>query len=154
MADSTAAVAKKPAGLEGVPAFQSRLCFIDGKAGRLVYCGYEINDLVGRWVADRSVAEVMDTLGPTAANVPCSPVYGVSDLLTHPHLLARNMVVRLPHAKLGELTVPGVVAKLSDTPGAVHRLGPELGEHNQEIYETLLGLERPQVDALRTAGVI
>src|SRR5438270_2963070 len=46
VADSTAAVAKKPAGLEGVPAFQSRLCFIDGKAGRLVYCGYEINDLV------------------------------------------------------------------------------------------------------------
>ena len=96
----------------------------------------------------------MDVLGPAAANVPCSPVYGVSDLLAHPQLLARDMIVRLPHAKLGELTVPGVVAKLSDTPGAVHRVGPELGEHNQEIYEGLLGLERPQVDQLRAAGVI
>jgi len=47
-----------------------------------------------------------------------------------------------------------VVAKLSATPGSIHRLGPDLGEHNQEIYEGLLGLERPQVDALRTAGVI
>jgi len=64
------------------------------------------------------------------------------------------MVVRLPHPKLGELTVPGVVAKLSATPGSIHRLGPDLGEHNQDIYEGLLGLERPQVDALRTAGVI
>jgi len=124
-----------------------------GAASRLQH-GDEINDLVGQWVAARSVAEVMETLGPAAANVPCSPVYGVSDLLTHPHLLARNMVVRLPHPKVGELTVPGVVAKLSATPGSIHRLGPDLGEHNQEIYEGLLGLERPQVDALRTAGVI
>ena len=56
--------------------------------------------------------------------------------------------------KLGELLIPGVVPKLSGTPGTVHRPGPDLGEHNTEVYEGLLGLEPPQVDALRTAGVI
>ena len=124
-----------------------------GAAARLEH-GAEVNDLVGAWVAEHSAAEVMEALGPEAANVPCAPVYGVGDLIAHPHLVARDMVVRLPHPKLGELVIPGVVAKLSRTPGAVHRLGPELGEHNVEVYEGLLGLERPQVDRLRAAGVI
>ena len=124
-----------------------------GAAARLEH-GAEVNDLVGAWVAEHSVAEVMQVLGPEQANVPCAPVYGVDELVAHPQLLARDMVVRLPHPKLGEVVVPGVVAKLSHTPGAVHRLGPELGEHNKEVYEGLLGLERPQVDRLRIAGVI
>jgi len=124
-----------------------------GAAARLEH-GAEVNDLVGAWVAEHSAAEVMEALGPEAANVPCAPVYGVGDLIAHPQLVARDMVVRLPHPKLGELVIPGVVAKLSRTPGAVHRLGPELGEHNVEVYEGLLGLERSQVDRLRDAGVI
>src|SRR6185369_252375 len=59
----------------------------------------EINDLVGAWVAERTVAEVMDALGPARANVPCSPVYGVDDLVDHPQLVAREMVLRLAHAQ-------------------------------------------------------
>src|SRR4029077_6810968 len=90
----------------------------------------EINGIVGEWVAGRTVAEVLDALGPDGANVPCSPVYGVDQLLAHPQLIARNMVERLPHATLGEVVVPGVVVKLSESPGAVDRIGPELGEHN------------------------
>src|SRR5207302_4364020 len=110
-----------------------------GAAGRLERSA-EINELVGAWVAERTLEEVTDALGPARANVPCSPVYGVAELLRHPQLLARDMVVRLPHAKLGEVAVPGVAVKLSDSPGAVSRLGPELGEHTQEIYAGLLGL--------------
>ncbi len=114
----------------------------------------EINGIVAEWVAQRTVAEVLNALGPEGANVPCSPVYGVDELITHPHLLAREMVVRLPHAKLGEVAVPGVAVKLSATPGSVHRLGPELGEHNTEIYEGLLGLAQADLARLRAAAVI
>jgi formyl-CoA transferase len=64
------------------------------------------------------------------------------------------MVVRLPHATLGEVVASGVAVKLSDTPGAVRRLGPELGEHNVEIYEGLLGLAPDEVARLRAAEVI
>ncbi|HUE29796.1 MAG TPA: CoA transferase [Verrucomicrobiae bacterium] len=124
-----------------------------GATGRLERSA-EINDLVGAWVAERTVEEVTDALGPARANVPCSPVYGVAELLRHPQLLARDMVVRLPHAKLGEVAVPGVAVKLSDSPGAVRRLGPELGEHNQEIYAGLLGLGSEELARLRAAEVI
>ena len=102
----------------------------------------------------RTVADVMEALGPARANVPCSPVYTVDELLRHPQLLARDMVVRVAHAKLGEVTVPGVTVKLSDTPGAVHRLGPELGEHNAEIYQGLLGLGADELSRLRAAEVV
>jgi CoA:oxalate CoA-transferase len=114
----------------------------------------EINEIVGAWVATRTVAEVTEALGPAAANVPCSPVHTVAELLQHPQLLARDMIVRLPHAKLGEVAVPGVPVKLSDTPGGVARLGPELGEHNAEIYEGLLGLGPEELQRLRAAEVI
>jgi crotonobetainyl-CoA:carnitine CoA-transferase CaiB-like acyl-CoA transferase len=114
----------------------------------------EINEIVGAWVATRTVAEVTEALGPNAANVPCSPVHTVADLLHHPQLLARDMIVRLPHAKLGEVTVPGVAVKLSDTPGGVARLAPELGEHNAEIYQGLLGLSAEELMHLRAAEVI
>ena len=96
----------------------------------------------------------MDALAPARANVPCSPVYGIAELLRHPQLLARDMVVRLPHAKLGELVVPGVAVKLSDSPGAVRRPGPELGENNEEIYAGLLGLGAEELMHLRAAEVI
>src|SRR5207245_973621 len=124
-----------------------------GSSGRLERSA-EINELVGAWVAGHSVEEVTDTLGPARANVPCAPVYGVAALLRHPQILARDMVVRLPPAKLGEVAVPGVAVKLSDSPGAVRRLGPELGEHNEEIYAGLLGLGAEELMHFRAAEVI
>jgi crotonobetainyl-CoA:carnitine CoA-transferase CaiB-like acyl-CoA transferase len=112
----------------------------------------EINAVVGEWVAPRSVEEVVAALD--AAGVPCSPVYTVDRLLTHPQLLAREMIQRLPHPTLGEVVVPGVPTTLSDTPGSITRLGPALGEHNQEIYAGLLGLTTTELDRLHNAGVI
>ena len=124
-----------------------------GATGRNQHNG-EINGIVGEWVAGRTVADVLDVLGPDGANVPCSPVYGVDELVAHPQLLAREMLVPLPHAKLGTVTVPGVAVKLSDTPGAVRRLGPELGEHNAEVYREVLGLDADEIARLRAAEVI
>jgi crotonobetainyl-CoA:carnitine CoA-transferase CaiB-like acyl-CoA transferase len=114
----------------------------------------EINDIVAAWVAERTVGDVTDALGPTRANVPCSPVYGVDELVAHPQLLARDMIVRMPHPKLGAVTVPGVAVKLSETAGAIRRLAPDLGEHNDEIYRGVLGLDDGELTRLRAAGVI
>jgi crotonobetainyl-CoA:carnitine CoA-transferase CaiB-like acyl-CoA transferase len=124
-----------------------------GARGRLQR-NVEVNGIVGAWVAERTVAQVTEELGPERWNIPCSPVYTVDQLLAHPQLQARDMIRRLPHPKLGEVTVPGVAVKLSDTPGAVERLGPEIGEHNAEIYGELLGLEPAELERLRAAEVI
>jgi CoA:oxalate CoA-transferase len=114
----------------------------------------EVNRLVGDWVAQRTVAEVMSVLGPEGANVPCAPVMTVDALLTDPHLRAREMVVELSHPKVGGIPMPGVPFKLSESPGNVEHLGPELGQHNDEIYRGLLGLSQEQIVRLRAAGVI
>lgn len=124
-----------------------------GVGGRVRHSD-EINDLVASWVAARSVAEVTTALGPGGAGVPCSPVYTVDRLLEHPQLLARQMLERLPHPELGSIVVPGVVAKLSETPGAIRRLGPALGEHNAEVYGEMLGLGSEEIARLRADGVI
>src|SRR5262249_37217185 len=76
----------------------------------------EVNRLVADWVEQRTVAEVMQVLGPEGANVPCAPVMTVDRLLEDPHLRARDMVVRLPHEKLGEIPMPGVPFRLSESP--------------------------------------
>jgi crotonobetainyl-CoA:carnitine CoA-transferase CaiB-like acyl-CoA transferase len=114
----------------------------------------EINGIVGAWVAQHTVEEVVAALGPDGAGVPCSPVYTVEQLLGHPQLLAREMIRRLPHPTLGEVVVPGVVVKLSETPGAVSRLGPEIGEHTTELYRGLLGLSDEELAGLKTRQVI
>ncbi len=114
----------------------------------------EINGIVGEWVARRTVDEVVRVLGPAGAGVPCSPVYRVDQLLDHPQLLAREMIQRLPHAALGEVVTPGVVVKLSDTPGQVRRLGPEIGEHSTDVYRGLLGLSDEELAGLKARQII
>jgi crotonobetainyl-CoA:carnitine CoA-transferase CaiB-like acyl-CoA transferase len=114
----------------------------------------EVNGIIGAWVGQRSVAEVVEALGPAGAGVPCSPVYTVDQLLAHPQLVARGMIQRLAHPILGELVVPGVVPKLSETPGEIRSYGPDLGQHNDEIYGTLLGLSPDERRRLRDTKAI
>jgi crotonobetainyl-CoA:carnitine CoA-transferase CaiB-like acyl-CoA transferase len=114
----------------------------------------EVNGFVAAWVAERTVAEVVDALGPSGADVPCSPVYTVDQLLAHPQLLARDMIRRLPDPDLGEVIVPGIVPKLSDTPAEIRSPGPALGEHNAEVYGELLGLSAETLADLRARRVI
>jgi crotonobetainyl-CoA:carnitine CoA-transferase CaiB-like acyl-CoA transferase len=114
----------------------------------------EVNRLVADWVKQRTVAEVVQVLGPDGANIPCAPVMTVDQLLSDPHLRAREMVVELPHPKLGRVPVPGVPFKLSASPGAVESLGPELGQHNDEIYRGMLGLSAAELNQLQAGGVI
>jgi crotonobetainyl-CoA:carnitine CoA-transferase CaiB-like acyl-CoA transferase len=56
--------------------------------------------------------------------------------------------------RVGELAIPDLVPRLSDTPGEVRTLGPELGEHNDEIYRSLLGLEDAEIERLKAEGAI
>jgi crotonobetainyl-CoA:carnitine CoA-transferase CaiB-like acyl-CoA transferase len=124
-----------------------------GVTARLEH-GDEINEIVASWVAAHTVDEVIAILGPDGAGVPCSPVYTVDRLLDHPQLRARDMIARLPHAKLGEMVAPGVVIKMSDTPGRVRTLGPELGQHTDEVLNGLLGLSADELARLRAEQVI
>ncbi len=114
----------------------------------------EINKIVGAWVAERTVEEVMAVLGPAGANLPCAPVMTVDRLLDDPQVQAREMMVSLPHPKLGQVPVTGSPFKLSASPPRLRHLGPALGEHNDEIYGDLLGLAPSERERLKSEGVI
>ena len=68
-----------------------------------------------------------------AAGVPAGPVLSISEMLTDPQVLARQMVVDVEHSRLGRMKTLGVTVKLSDTPGSVRRPAPRHGEHTAEL---------------------
>jgi crotonobetainyl-CoA:carnitine CoA-transferase CaiB-like acyl-CoA transferase len=67
------------------------------------------------------------------AGIPSGPVLATDEILTDPHVLAREMVTQVEHPPAGEMKTLGIVAKLSETPGAVVSAAPRLGEHSEEI---------------------
>ncbi len=108
--------------------------------------------LVAEWMAPRTTLEVEQLMDK--ARVPCGRVNTVADLLHDPQVLAREMLVDLEHPGLGTVPVPGVVVKLSETPGKIEHRGPTIGEHNEEVYCGLLGLTSEQLGSLRAEDVI
>jgi crotonobetainyl-CoA:carnitine CoA-transferase CaiB-like acyl-CoA transferase len=79
----------------------------------------------------------------------------VRDLFHDPHVAARDNIVTVMSAVAGALRMPGVVPRLTRTPGRVTSPGPvKPGEHNEEIYGGRLGLTRGELDALAARGVI
>ena len=69
-------------------------------------------------------------------------------MLADPHFEARESIVEVPHQTFGALTMQNVAPKLSETPGEIRWAGPELGQHNAEVYGGLLGLDRATHDEL------
>ena len=87
------------------------------------------------------------------AGVPAGPINNYAEALADPHALARDMVVDLVHPGAGDIKALGVPVKLSETPGAVERAAPLLGQHTAEILKELCYSES-QVKALVSRGVV
>jgi CoA:oxalate CoA-transferase len=87
-----------------------------------------------------------------AGDIPCGPINRISDVLSDPQVLARQMIAEIFHPTIGTLKVPGVPIKLSETPGCVAGPAPRLGEHTEQVLGELLGLTATEIDALRSAG--
>jgi crotonobetainyl-CoA:carnitine CoA-transferase CaiB-like acyl-CoA transferase len=112
----------------------------------------EIDALVERWVAERTLDEAMAVF--EAAEAAAAPVYDAGQLLADAHVRARGSYVRVDDPDLGPMTVQAPVARLSDTPGRIDHLGRALGADNEAVYGGLLGLDADRLAALRDAGVI
>jgi formyl-CoA transferase/CoA:oxalate CoA-transferase len=86
------------------------------------------------------------------AGVPCGPVLDIGQVFSDPQVLARDMLVELPHPEVGTFKTTGLPVKLSDTPGAVRRRPPLHGEHGDEVLAEVLSPE--EIARLRDAGVV
>ncbi len=75
-------------------------------------------------------------------------------MLADPHFAARESIVRLAHPDFGPVPMQNVFPRLSASPGRVRSVGPALGQHSDEVYRDLLGLDTAEIDRLRAAGVV
>lgn len=76
-------------------------------------------------------------------------------MVEDPHYNDREMIVKIEHPKLGEFPMPGIVPKLSRTPGKIKEPGAEsMGKHNKEVYENLLGYSVERLTELENANII
>jgi succinyl-CoA---D-citramalate CoA-transferase len=111
-----------------------------------------ILDLATAWFAERPFDKAIE--GLKAHDIPHSPIMSIADIFTDPHFRARNMILDVPDENLGTLPQPGVVPKLSLTPGRVDHAGASLGRHTDEILTSLLGMSSTEIAALRAERVI
>ena len=119
-------------------------------AGRVARVA-EIDAAIGAWTATRTVQQVQDALG--AARVPAGKVYSARDIAEDPHYRARDMLLSQTTRDGRTVTVPGVVPKLSATPGSVRSSAPRLGDDTDAVLAEA-GLSTEQIALLRAKGVI
>ncbi|RVT85388.1 CoA transferase [Rhodobacteraceae bacterium CCMM004] len=112
----------------------------------------ELDDLINDWTRTIPLAELEARMNEHG--VPCGLIYKAEDMIADPHFQAREALVDVEHPDFGKIKMQNVAPRLSDTPGAVRHVGPELGEANDYVYGELLGLDADRRAALKDAGVI
>ena len=111
----------------------------------------EIDAAIGAWTRTRTVDEVLKVLAE--ASVPAGRIYTIADIAADPHYAARGMLQQLRLDDGDTITVPGIVPKLSRTPGGQHRQAPRLGQDSEAVMREL-GLTEEQIAGLKSRGVI
>ncbi|MHB1104368.1 MAG: CaiB/BaiF CoA transferase family protein [Devosia sp.] len=111
-----------------------------------------LDALIAQWSATINLDELEALLNEHG--VPCGLIYQAPDMLKDAHFRARQAIVEVPHRQFGTLKMQNVAPKLSETPGAIRHAGPELGEHNDDIYRDLLKMEYEKVQDYARRGII
>jgi len=112
----------------------------------------ELDGIIAAWVAAKPLDEVVAALN--TAGIPAAPVYTVEDIFKDEHFKAREMLVRMPDEDFGDVALPGVVPKLSATPGEIRHAGHRVGEDTAAVLKDVLGLAASEVEALERERII
>ncbi|MEH7125827.1 MULTISPECIES: CaiB/BaiF CoA transferase family protein [unclassified Bacillus (in: firmicutes)] len=112
-----------------------------------------LDSMIENWTKTLPAKEALSIL--EEKGVPSGLIYNAKDILEDPHYREREMIIKLDHPELGEFPMPGIVPKLSRSPGRVKHLGPEMmGKHNNEIYKRLLGFNDERIKELQNNNII
>jgi len=106
---------------------------------------------ITHWTSSLPIEQVLSAL--EAAEVPAGRIYSVADIVSDPHYQARDMLLNAELPGGVSVKMPGIVPKLSETPGGVNWQGPTLGQHTDDILGSL-GLTGADIQRLKTAGVV
>ena len=118
----------------------------DGRVKRVA----ELDQAIGEWAKTVSTDKALEILDSVA--VPVGRLYTVADIANDPHYKARGNIQTIQMQDGSRLDVPGVIPKLSRTPGSIKTLAPDIGENTDEILQSI-GLNKSQVASLKERGI-
>lgn len=112
----------------------------------------DVDDAISNWVKKRNKSEIEQIMNE--AKIPSAPIKTVGELVSDPHIEARNMLIELEDPKLGKIKYPGNPIKLQATPPTFERRAPLLGEHTLEVLTTVLNYSEENIERLKEAGAV
>ncbi|WP_168791941.1 CaiB/BaiF CoA transferase family protein [Paraburkholderia aromaticivorans] len=118
--------------------------------GRVQHCAM-LDQAITEWTSHHSTDDVLAAL--ERAEVPSGRIYSVADIVADPHYQARDMLLEAQLPGGASVKMPGIVPKLSDTPGEVRWQGPALGEHTGSVLSEL-GFADEDIERLRREGAV
>jgi crotonobetainyl-CoA:carnitine CoA-transferase CaiB-like acyl-CoA transferase len=110
-----------------------------------------LDDAISAWTLSQPIDAVLQAL--ETAEVPAGRIYSVADIVADPHYQARGMILDAELPGGAAVKMPGIVPKLSETPGSVNWQGPTLGQHTDSVLDSL-GLTADDIARLKTEGVV
>ena len=118
----------------------------DGRVKRVA----ELDQAIGEWAKTVSTTKALEALD--SVSVPAGKIYTVADIASDPHYKARENIQTIQMQDGTKLDVPGVIPKLSRTPGSIKTLAPDIGQNTDEILKSI-GLSDDQVASLKERGI-
>lgn len=118
--------------------------------GRAAQCEL-LDEAITQWSSKLPIDTVLEAL--EKAEIPAGRIYSVADIVADPHYQARDMILNAELPGGATVKMPGIVPKLSDTPGRVNWQGPSLGQHTQSVLGDL-GLPDEMIKRLKDEGVV
>lgn len=123
---------------------------LENNAGRVKHVA-TIDQAISQWTLQHGLDEVLQTLN--TYRIPAGKIYDVADIAADPHYQARDMILDSTLPDGTAIKLPGIVPKLSDTPGQVVTPAPALGQHTDEVLAGL-GIDNATVDEWRKRGIV
>ena len=112
----------------------------------------QLKPIIVKWTKQHTTDEIVKLLDPV--KIPVAPILSIQQLVEHPQIKARNMMVEIDHPVAGKISMPGFPIKFSITPGSMRSPAPLLGQHTDQVLSTVLGLTHGQINELRNKNVV
>lgn len=147
---SSQSIAERVMRVVGRPELVDEPWFQDHR-GRLAHQD-ELDEIIGAWIGERSTEEVLAAFEEFQAAI--APIYSIADIFLDPQYRARETITTIDDPRLGLVKIQNVVPRLSQTPGRLCHLGPDLGADNRAIYLERLGYQESDLATWHAEGVV
>ena len=112
----------------------------------------ELDELINEWTKTKNLIEVEQLCNENG--IPAGLIYTAKDMINDQHFKERNAIIDIDHPDFGTIKMQNVAPKLSETPGQVRKVGPNLGEHNDYVFKGILNKTDEELKGLQNKGII